>query len=86
MKVLADLIFHRWEDAGRNISRTEQGVELSMGDLHSGTCFEIEVDLGEENKEMLLQALELGYVGVFRLHLLEDETGPLDGSACQERR
>ena len=58
------LVFEDWRDRShKSIYSTEKGVDLSMGDFHSGTTFNatIEVDDPEELKKHLRQ----GYIPVF---------------------
>ena len=35
-----DLIFDDWQKDGQSIYQTELGVQLSLGDLHSGTTWD----------------------------------------------
>lgn len=58
------LVFDDWRDRShKSVYGTEKGVNLSMGDFHSGTTFNatIEVDDPEELKESLRQ----GFIPVF---------------------
>jgi len=45
-----ELVFEDWRQYGKpdSIYSTELGVELSLGDLHSGTTFDAEVHLPPE--------------------------------------
>ena len=58
------LVFDDWRDRShKSVYGTEKGVNLSMGDFHSGTTFNatIEVDTPEELEESLRQ----GFIPVF---------------------
>ena len=51
------LVFSGWTKKGADIYSTEKGVELSMGDFHSGTTFRGEIELDEFQEEELKEAL-----------------------------
>ena len=60
------LVFDDWRDKNhRSIYSTEQGVELAMGDFHSGTMFLADIQLDEDSARALESALSAGYVPVF---------------------
>lgn len=60
------LVFDDWRDSKhQSIYRTEKGVDLSMGDFHSGTMFAGEIQLDEDAEQDLAVALEEGYIPVF---------------------
>lgn len=61
------LVFDDWRVAGKSIYNTEDGIALSMGQLHSGSTFTgtIDVDPGEDKE--LQQALDMGFQPVFYL-------------------
>ena len=61
----AKLIFKDWEKNGRSVYLSVP--ELSLGSFHSGTTFDIDINLTEENAEELRQAIKDGYVPVFEL-------------------
>ena len=39
------MVFNDWQRRGRSIYGTDLGLELSAGDLHSGTTWRVAVDL-----------------------------------------
>ena len=68
------IVFDDWRFRGESIYQTEKGLELSSGDFHSGTTFDVELSLRGKNipenidLEMeLLAAIEAGYSPVFYL-------------------
>lgn len=63
------LIFDDWRDRNnKSIYNTEKGVELSIGPFHSGTTFDGEIVLPQENVEELRIAIQEGYKPVFILN------------------
>jgi len=54
------VIFEDWKENGKSIYSTEKGVELSMGSLHSGSCWEGEIDFDPDTE------LELKERGKYR--------------------
>ena len=64
MKV--SLVFYDWieEETGESVYCTERGVELSLGDFHSGTMFTAEIEL-EDYQGEFEAAAENGIVPVF---------------------
>jgi uncharacterized protein YjfI (DUF2170 family) len=64
------IVFDDWRQKGKgeSIYNTELGIELSLGDLHSGTTFETEIDLPEDlEKEIEIAMREYGAYPVFRV-------------------
>lgn len=62
------LIFEDWQDPnGVSIYSTEEGVELSMGDLHSGSTFYAELEVDEDTAEELHRANASGCKAIFRV-------------------
>ncbi|MCL4486833.1 MAG: hypothetical protein M1570_01725 [Chloroflexi bacterium] len=60
------LVFDDWRGKNRkSIYHTEKGVELSMGDFHSGTVFMADIQLDEDSARELEAALSGGYIPVF---------------------
>ena len=58
------LVFTDWCKDGKSIYDTEEGINLSTGQFHSGTTFDADIDLlGFEND--LKSAMENGYEPVF---------------------
>jgi len=48
-----------------SIYNSEEGLKLSSGDFHSGTTFDCEIKLDEENKKDLTKAIKNGYIPCF---------------------
>ena len=64
----AYLVFADWRIKGCSIYQTVLGVALSTGALHSGTTWEVEIDLPEAIAEELRRAYEdHGASAVFRV-------------------
>ena len=65
------LVFDDWRIFNKNkiesVYCTEKGVELSMGDFHSGTIFKGTITLNEDYDEDLAMAMEQGYQPCFYL-------------------
>lgn len=59
------LVFLDWQQKGRSIYNTERGVDLSTGDFHSGTTFDGEIELDEEQEVELFKAIQDGYQPCF---------------------
>jgi hypothetical protein len=59
------LVFLHWQQKGRSIYNTERGNDLSMGDFHSGTTFEGEIELDEEQEVELFKAIQAGFQPCF---------------------
>lgn len=58
MKVM--FVFDDWRNReGKSIYQTEEGIKLSAGDFHSGTIFNGEIWLDEEQMEDLLNAIKV---------------------------
>lgn len=51
------LVFNQWTKQGQKVDNTE----LTMGDFHCGTIFNCDLDLSEEQKQELQDALDKGY-------------------------
>ena len=60
-----DLIFDDWRKDGQSIYHTEEGVELSLGDFHTGTTFDGEIELDITSEHELQDAIEAGYEPLF---------------------
>lgn len=66
--MLIKAVHKYWVDkAGKSLEGTEKGVELEMGDFHSGTVFNGELYLDTDNEMDLKQALRDGYHPVFEI-------------------
>ncbi len=52
------LVFEDWRKDGKSIYNTEEGVKLSMGDFHSGTMFDGEINLSPEEEQELKEAIK----------------------------
>lgn len=66
----AKLVFNDWQRNGQSIYNTEEGIDLSMGDLHSGTIFHCDVTFdvdAEHIAKELAQATKSAAVAVFLL-------------------
>ena len=60
------LIFYDWQDKnGKSIYNTLKGVQISMGDFHSGTTFDGEIYLDAEQEVELKEHLQDGYHPIF---------------------
>lgn len=59
------LVFHDWCKLCKSIYSTEEGIELSLGDFHSGTTFDAEIELDEGNEKELKRAIKNGYQPTF---------------------
>lgn len=59
------LVFQNWMRNGSDISFTEEGSDLSLGDFHSGTVFSAIIMLDEDEESDLRQALATGACPVF---------------------
>lgn len=61
------LVFEDWHQNNKSIYNTPEGIELSLGDFHSGTTFDGEIRLNKENKLELKNAIKKGYIPIFRI-------------------
>ena len=59
------LVFYDWRRGSKSVYNTEEGIELSMGNFHSGTTFDAEIELDSESEEELREFLESGATPVF---------------------
>jgi len=60
------LIFDDWRDKNhKSIYSTETGIELSLGDLHSGTTFDATIDLSPYDENLFKKARSEGIYPVF---------------------
>jgi hypothetical protein len=60
--------WRRYNEASKqqeSVYSTEEGVELSHADFHSGTTFDAEIELDEDSAKDLKEALASGAVPVF---------------------
>jgi hypothetical protein len=64
--VKVKLVFYDWikEKSGDSVYCTEEGVGLALGDFHSGTTFDAEIEL-EDYQGEFESAAEIGIVPVF---------------------
>ena len=58
------LVFQDWQKDGHSIYSTPEGIDLSLGDFHSGTTFDADIDVYGGDKE-LEQSIKNGYTPVF---------------------
>ena len=64
------LVFHDWFKLGcpDSIYNTEEGINLSASELHSGSTFEVELEFNNTYYERIISdALEAGFVPVFKV-------------------
>ena len=59
------LVFDDWRFKSKSIYSTEKGVQLSLGDFHSGSSFLADITLSHETAVELTEALMKGYRPVF---------------------
>ena len=59
------LVFDDWRKNGKSIYETEEGIELILGDFHSGSIFDGEINLDEGDSKELQKALDSGFTPVF---------------------
>ena len=75
------LAFHDWYREGESIYNTNDGLELSLGDYHSGTIFHGSLMLDEENLEELREALKRDALPVFAVFEAKVPTAPVRDAA-----
>jgi len=51
------LAFHDWVRDGKSIYSTEEGIELSLGDFHSGTVFNGAICLDDNGIQEIQRAI-----------------------------
>ena len=67
------LVFHDWQRQGKSIYDTPECVELlSLGPFHSGTTFEGEIVLDDEDARDLRDSMKTGAEPVFVAILPDD--------------
>ena len=59
------LVFLDWQKEGRSVYVTSKGNELSSGDFHSGTTFDGEIEVDEEQEVELFKAIQAGFQPCF---------------------
>jgi hypothetical protein len=60
------IVFDDWQDRQRqSIYTTDAGVRLSMGDFHSGSTFDAEIFLDQDQEYEMKRALMCSCVPVF---------------------
>jgi hypothetical protein len=64
------LVFNDWKFGGKSVYNTEEGVELAMGDFHSGTTLTGEIDLDREQEQEMRTAILAGYQPCFWISAL----------------
>ena len=68
-----EMVFDDWKDeTGESIYNTPEGVELSLGDFHSGSAFPARIYLTPDQARDLRAAVKRGAQPVFWL-MVEDE-------------
>ena len=66
--VIVEFAFDDWKKDGVSVYQTEEGVELSMNDFHSGTVFQGILMLAEEHQDALINALHKGFTPTFTVY------------------
>ena len=65
-KVKVSLVFDDWRNSAQeSVYQTEQGIELSMRDFHSGTTFKASIELDAQQAAELKDAMKKGFTPVF---------------------
>jgi len=59
------LVFEDWQKNGESVYSTANGIDLTLGDFHSGTTFNGEIELTKDQEEELNDAMAKGYYPVF---------------------
>ena len=78
------LVFTDWLDRdGKSVYSTDEGIELSSGNFHSGTTFPGMVELDGENTEHIVSAARGGYRPVFMMIVAEETMTELQ--QCYDR-
>lgn len=54
--MICRLIFDDWRKDGKSIYNTELGIQLSMGDLHHGTIFDVDLNFDDPDIETEIKA------------------------------
>lgn len=66
------LVFKDWlNDKGESIYNTDEGIDLSIGEFHSGTTFDGAIYLLRLEEEELTKAIQNGYHPVFEVVIRE---------------
>lgn len=65
------LAFKNWSRQGENLEGTEEDIELTKGDFHSGTVFEAFLDI--KGEALLKKAIESKAYPVFELFKVENK-------------
>lgn len=66
-RVEVQFAFDDWQRMGKSIYSTEEGIELSMGSLHSGTVFAGSIAFDDEELEDVRAAMASKAMPVFML-------------------
>ena len=59
------LVFEDWQKDGKSVYQTPEGIYLSLGNFHSGTTFDADIDLDAGDEKELQRAIDAGFVPVF---------------------
>ena len=59
------LVFLDWQKDGKSVYATEKGIELSMGQFHSGTTFLGDISVDPMEAKELADAIKQGYQPCF---------------------
>lgn len=69
MRAKVKLVFddwRRWDGTkDESVYSTQEGVELSMGDLHGGSTFDAEIEVSDDDAARLSSAMSTGIKPVF---------------------
>ena len=82
--VAVALAFNDWTRDGTSIYATDQGIELSMGNFHSGTVFRGSLAIDIDDATELRRAIESGALPTFLL--FEVNTPPSSEKTGEERK
>jgi len=52
------LVFEDWKKNGKSIYNTEEGIELSIRNFHSGTIFDGKINLSPDDEKELKEAMK----------------------------
>lgn len=64
------LVFDDWTKDGESVYNTKLGIELSMGDFHSGSTFNAEIKLNKEQRSEIEKSIAAGFHPTFDVFLI----------------
>lgn len=59
------LVFDDWRKDGKSVYSSQTGLDLSMGDYHSGSTFPATIELDKDQEQELIAALNNGFRPTF---------------------